>query len=486
MLKKVDYNSLVEVTDELLQEIHYTLFTYPLLASKIFTIIDPYKLISSDRDFLLLVKNVYNYFESKDTAPTLDDLLNYIERDVHKDDDIKELKKEVTKKIYDKIDFSKELSFNYVEKRIKDYEISLALVNIRNSITPESIKYGHKEGYPIITDTLSKLMRLSTDKDDRIDVASLDFQNILKQDIKQLVCKFPVNKLNEYLEGIKRKEVIVVGAPSGVGKSYFALACAYKAKQMLNDVLFYNLETSKEDTKHRLVKLITKVYLSKEKAEEVILETTHDMREKYTLTYITQHNEKEIKQLKYNYLHSGGDIDIRSCSEISVGLDKIELDLEIYREKNNKYPDLLVIDALTNLHVRTDKDTPLYKAYEKNVEYLTKLARKYDIGILVTAQLGRKYTSLTAKDKQKADRSEAIADSAGIKQKAEVVITFDYLGDSQVPEPLNESQYAIKLDWIKMRVDKARNSQRSKQFRFARFLRVGEFCVNDTAEEMSE
>lgn len=198
--------------------------------------------------------------------------------------------------------------------------------------------------------------------------------------------------------GFKPKQLIIVGARPGVGKSAFVLSIANRLLKAGKRVILYSMEMSANDIIIRLQAIKTNIPIT-------CIENTKGLTDTQ-LGLLTKASEELSKQHLI--------INDEALSR------PIEIRVEIQKQINiDNKPDIVIIDhlGLLNPSERTDNKS-IYQRTSEISRELKQMAMQFDIPFLVPAQLNRK----PAERKDNKPILSDLRDSGTIEQDADIVM----------------------------------------------------------------
>lgn len=227
------------------------------------------------------------------------------------------------------------------------------------------------------------------------DEQEFDIEKSLKQRIEarhkgiSIGVPIPLKNLQTFFDGWNAPDLIVVGARPGMGKTTFALPCAWEAARTHN-IVFLSLEMSEEQLKNRLASNLTGIEYDKIKKGFLTPEEYQIVVQAY----------KIIKDSKLNI--------------IGLKFGKIgNLIREAERLKRLGKIDMIIIDYLQLL-----KSDEKFQSREQEVSYYSRslklLAMKLQIPIMALAQLKRT-------DSARKPMLSDLRESGAIEQDADIV-----------------------------------------------------------------
>ncbi len=235
--------------------------------------------------------------------------------------------------------------------------------------------------------------------------------------------KTGIERLDKALNGgLFKKNLVIIGAISGLGKTTLALQIADNIARNKEDVLIFSLEMSKEEL---IAKSISKLMYLKalERRYTALALSTREILKGEMLKEATN---KEIQEQKEIYLEAYNDykeniapnIFITECNEQNeITIKEIEERIKRQIAITEKKP-IVIVDYLQIIENKERGLTDI-QATSKVVKDLKRLARKYKITILVISAFNRgaNYTDTDY---------TSFRDTSTIEYTADVLITMQY------------------------------------------------------------
>lgn len=279
-------------------------------------------------------------------------------------------------------------------------------------------QYGHMESAADRLALLDKIEKLRCLVDNKEYIAKeKNFVQIFKDEINFRQTEVPAlygfKDLDEVTGGIHRKQLIVLGARTGQGKSALSLQIADNVQRAGNKVLYIPLEMTTYETFERLL-----------------------IRHELVTAAETKHGKVPAQKLPgiEKYLQ-----DLEENKRFIVYEGMAELD-EIAHKIKIEQPYLVVIDQLTQV-TTAEKTKDTRERYMQVTRQLKALALKENVAILLLSQLNR--------ESEKAPRLTAAhlheSDSTG--QDADVIIMLTQDENQATPDKLT----SVTLTLVKQR-----------------------------------
>lgn len=261
--------------------------------------------------------------------------------------------------------------------------------------------------------------------------------------------------------GFFKKNLIILGASSGIGKTTLALQIADNIAESGKDALIFSLEMSREEL---IAKSISRfMFLEDKKTNGIYATAKNCLSFRKILTGSMYNSNKETQELynkAYNYYRDNlaDHIFINECNEnLEITVEEIEEKIRRHIAITDAKP-FVVIDYLQIIENKQKGLTDI-QAVAKTVKDLKRIARKYEITILVISAFNR-----TA-NYQKADYT-SFRDTSTIEYTADVLLSFHYsvldnLEDAEEDITSNAKAEAKKKK-VKKSVNEAMNDKVKK------------------------
>lgn len=199
------------------------------------------------------------------------------------------------------------------------------------------------------------------------------------------------SKLDSKIEGLRSKELVILGARPSVGKSSFCQNIIARTTNF--NVLFFSLEVDRKLTYYKILAVISNVAFWKIKNNRL------DAYE-YSLV---QDAKKKLKKLMIN------DSSNLKASDIE----------QITKNVISKRPiDLVIVDYVQYIRHPISKISNEAFLIKENTTALKNLAKKYDVAVLAAAQINRKGVETSKQEPSIND----FKGSGGIEEDADVAL----------------------------------------------------------------
>jgi len=344
-------------------------------------------LLKSDHDFFTqissLVKSEYfeypthariyeavvTHYDEYLSIPTDDFIVEDIRKDIGEEGRISDFSEELED--INAIDPESVNNKEYILDLIEDFAKKEALKGaIKNSIL-----HLKSENYGAIESNIREALTVSRE----VDVGQNYFSDIadrfkrlyeLSEDQKDLF-KTMIPTLNQAIEGgLQRKEIGMVVAPPGVGKSlYLANQCVQSLMEN-RKVLYISLEMSEDRVAQRLDSIASLI-------PQRIMKTNP--------TSLLKVKER-LNLFKEKF--SNGDLVIKELPAGVTNVSNIRSLLNILRNHENFIPDVIIVDYIGLLKI-SDKNMAKYEAMEQTVTDLRGLAQEHSCVVWTATQTNR-------------------------------------------------------------------------------------------------
>lgn len=249
-----------------------------------------------------------------------------------------------------------------------------------------------------------------------------DFNKLtLNKDLNEPL-KTGIERLDKALYGgFYKKNLIILGATSGIGKTTLALQIADNVASRGQDALIFSLEMSKEEL---IAKSLSRLmYQEEKKAKGLYSSTKNCLSSRAILTGAMYTADKETQELYSKAYNTYRDnyakhIFINECNDKNeITIEEIEAKIKRHIAITEAKP-FVVIDYLQIIENKQKGLTDI-QAIGKIVKDLKRIARKYELTILVISAFNR-----TA-NYQEADYT-SFRDTSTIEYTADVLLSFHY------------------------------------------------------------
>ena len=344
-------------------------------------------LLKNDHDFFTqispLVKS--DYFEYPTHARIYDSILNHYDQYLMIPTDdfiIEDIRRDIgdTGKISDYADELEDINAidpesvankEYILDLVEDFAKKEAL----KGAIKDSIIHLKNENYGAIENNIKEALTVSR----QVDVGQNYFSDVTDRfrrlyeipEKERDIFKSMIPTLNRAIEGgLQRKEIGMVVAPPGVGKSlYLANQCVQSLMEGRN-VLYISLEMSEDRVAQRLDSIAT---------------ITSQRKMKTDPTYLVKVKER-LTVFKEKF--SKGELVIKELPCGSTTVHSIRALLSILRNHEKFEPDVIIVDYIGLLKY-SDKGAAKYEAMEQIVSDLRGLAQEHNCVVWTATQTNR-------------------------------------------------------------------------------------------------
>lgn len=252
-----------------------------------------------------------------------------------------------------------------------------------------------EELFEIISDATQRSRDiLATDKPDSGYVEM--FEENMKAIREQRRMPYGLDTLDYLTGGLHKKDLTVIAARPGCGKSAFALQVANKTQMRKEKVLFFNLEMSTLQDLYRL--LMHEGFAEKTELRNGKLP---DEKMEYAKQYLSTLE-------KFNNLH------------FYEGLNEINRIKSVVRKEK---PFLVVIDQLTQLQVAGARFMSTREQMSYETTFLKRMAMECDVCVMLLCQINREGAA--------APTIANLKDSGRTEEDADNVVLIHRLGDDE-------------------------------------------------------
>ena len=231
-----------------------------------------------------------------------------------------------------------------------------------------------------------------------------------------------IDRLDKALYGgFFKKNLVILGASSGIGKTTLALQIADNIAGRGQDTLIFSLEMSREELVAKSISRL--MYLEEKETNGMYATTKNCLNSRQILTGTMYNANKETQELytkaynnyKNNYAKH---IFINECNDKNeITIEEIEATIKRHIAITDAKP-FVVIDYLQIIENKQKGLTDI-QAVSKIVKDLKRIARKYEITILVISAFNR------TSNYQEADYT-SFRDTSTIEYTADVLLSFHY------------------------------------------------------------
>jgi len=332
------------------------------------------------------------------------------------------------------------------QRASRDFKEELERVGLRVSVLNEigrpreEIYKGHKDINEFLVNDAEALQSLITQYNDTLEnylkkealkilnkenaVNYLDdFNEMIQDEELRTPTKTGIERLDKALNGgLFKKNLVIIGAISGLGKTTLALQIADNIARNKEDVLIFSLEMSKEEL---IAKSISRLMYLKalDRHYTALALSSRDILKGTTLNTIATKEAEEqreiYKEAYEDYKENvAPNVFITECNEQNeITLTEIEERIKRQIAITEKKP-VVIVDYLQIIENKERGLTDI-QATSKVVKDLKRLARKYKISIIVISAFNRgaNYTDTDY---------TSFRDTSTIEYTADVLITMQY------------------------------------------------------------
>ena len=220
--------------------------------------------------------------------------------------------------------------------------------------------------------------------------------------------------------GLFKKNLVILGASSGIGKTTLALQIADNIASTGQDALIFSLEMSKEEL---IAKSLSRLMFLEDKKANHYTTAKNCLSSRAILTGAMYNANKETQELYSKAYKTYRDniakhIFINECNDKNeITIEEIEATIKRHIAITDAKP-FIVIDYLQIIENKQKGLTDI-QAVSKIVKDLKRIARKYELTILVISAFNR------TSNYQEADYT-SFRDTSTIEYTADVLLSFHY------------------------------------------------------------
>lgn len=290
----------------------------------------------------------------------------------------------------------------------------------------------------------------------------LDEDQILDtvQDDNLFCCKTKIHALDQVIQGLFRKEVTIILAGLNVGKSWGACHLGQAGLLAGKGVLHLTFEMPTQRVLQRYFQMFSGMVKPRNNSEtyrevEVWDEAweNKELERVKTLLHI-----KELSGQIRNIRAFGGVLSVREYPSGSPKPNDIEHEIMLFDTTFDRPPDLVIVDALTDMDVSGSRAQDRRVVFTNHVTEFMRMARTYHFAGVMTHQANRE--GLTADVVEAHHAGESLA----IVQKVDTGLSF------------NQTRKEHQLGIMRIFVMRARNQQKWKMIEAYQNLFIGQFC----------
>lgn len=375
----------------------------------------------NDAKYQLIFNIICKWYDKYNKFPNINEM-KILSQKLNKDnEDLKILIDALIVKVFNNnVD---EISPEYLEEETKNF---IKENNVFEAMMMSQIDV-NEGNYNKIIERMTNAVSVNFDKDLGMSIKEVDKSFELLEELEGNSISTGVPALDNALDGGSRpKEIYVLGAPPGIGKTLLLGNIAINSFLQNKNVLVYTFETSDK----RLLSRYYSNLINKTKKEMIVDETGA----KQELLEVLRDSDTDliIKEYPANQV---------SSADLMAHLN----DLKMYKQW---VPDVIIVDYILIMSTNDRRLNPenSFKYYKTVTEELRNISKSLEVPIWTAVQLNR--NSQDDKGGTKAlNTSKNIAESRGVLDTADVFIT------------LNQTAKDKDLNKMMLYFDKSRNGQ---------------------------
>jgi len=328
--------------------------TMPMIKADYFEFPSHQKFFSTVKDFFLKYKKL----------PTNDQLLETVRGIMASNELFGDYKDELSE--IDKLDVksieNEEYYLDLVEEFAKEQSLKEAII--------KSVDHLEKKNFSAIADEVQNALTVSRNLDLGMDYFTGISERWQRLQNNKVSAQFrtPFETVNEALEGgLAAKEMAMVVAPPGVGKSLFLANQAVRSVLDGFNVVYLSLEMAEDRVAQRLDSIFTRIQ------QRQLSKRVNDVEERLSTIV-----EK---------LPDRGRLMLKEFPTKRLSVSGIRAYLNQLRNYEDFTPDVLIVDYLELLN--TDSSAPEYQAQERIAQELRGIATEYKLLVWTATQTNR-------------------------------------------------------------------------------------------------
>jgi len=328
--------------------------TMPMIKADYFEFPSHQKFFSTIKDFFLKYKKL----------PTNDQLLETVRGIMASNELFGDYKDELSE--IDKLDVksieNEEYYLDLVEEFAKEQSLKEAII--------KSVDHLEKKNFSAIADEVQNALTVSRNLDLGMDYFTGISERWQRLQDNKVSAQFrtPFETVNEALEGgLAAKEMAMVVAPPGVGKSLFLANQAVRSVLDGFNVVYLSLEMAEDRVAQRLDSIFTRIQ------QRQLSKRVNDVEERLSTIV-----EK---------LPDRGRLMLKEFPTKRLSVSGIRAYLNQLRNYEDFTPDVLIVDYLELLN--TDSSAPEYQAQERIAQELRGIATEYKLLVWTATQTNR-------------------------------------------------------------------------------------------------
>lgn len=337
-----------------------------------------------------ILRNINNIYSKYNKAPSLDELILYVDSDNLKTTEKIVLRDRLNEIKNTEIDIKEEILIDYTEKWVKSARVENILL-----LGADMLDGKGKETLGSIQQRMEDINKLTFKKSAGLDYKKDAMKNFLEYtQVDEGGIKSSLEIINIATGGGTKQGLHLVMAQSNSAKTTLLCNIAIDALKEGKNVVFITMEESELDIRERI------------DANLLDMRTEELRKAGTTLSTPFQH-------LMNN---SMGDLKIKSYGPMAANCIDYKSQLDDWRVKDNFIPDLIVHDSITITAPNSKNTEGLYSVGKSVSEELKALGVHYDIPVWSAVQTGRQAYGASSLD------MESVSSSISIMQVATTVI----------------------------------------------------------------
>lgn len=300
-----------------------------------------------------------------------------------------------------------------------------------------------------------------------IDLSLGEIQDIVEND-NMLVCPTRIYALDQVIQGLFRKELLIVLAPLNVGKSFAIIHLAVSALLNGKHVLYLTLEMSKDRVMQRIIQNVSGA-VSHRHQDEFSREVevwSDDWQTKELIKVPSLLNIKTMSKHLNILNRFGGTLSLKEYASGTCTLADIEREINTFDAVFNKPPDVLLVDGLLDIKNGGGTDRQRQSGLSDIAKTLRRFASEYNCSVVTTHQSNREGISAEIVG------AEHSGQAIEIMQTADTAIT------------LNQTRAEAALGLLRVFIARARNQKKWQMFEVFQNLDIGQFACASQQIEM--
>lgn len=400
-----------------------------------------------------LFKTIIWHFKEFDKLPTRDILLFELS-EMHGSRAAKQVELYIKK-----IESIPVPEWDWIIKQIDKWVQGLALHKAMFT-SAEILKRGQvKEAQGHILDTIRHSSILQVGGGNVLDIDADQVLDIVEEE-NSFCCPTRIYALDYIIQGLFRQEFFVIMSPLNVGKSWSAIHMSNAALLSGKHVLHITCEMNRKRVLQRQLQNMTGTVRPRGNATKQQVEIwTEDFENKEVVVRDSMVNIKELTRQLDIYRKFGGGLQVKEYPSGVCTAQDVEREILIFDAQFRKLPDVVIVDALSDLDVGASTDTrKLRGGLTTACKELRRMAGEYNCALVATHQANREALKVELVESQ--HTGEALA----IMQIADTAIS------------LNQTKAEYEQGLMRAYIMRARNVRKWKQIQMFQNLDLGQFC----------